>query len=126
VRGALKGIPAFDVRFDTLGGFPNERRARIAWAGSRSKDPRFARLADGVRESCRAFATLDEKPPVLHVTLGRLRDPMPLPAIRFDARTMRVDTVALFESLPGEKTTRYEIVDRFALTVQASSPAASR
>lgn len=126
LRDALRDIAPFAARFDTIGAFPDERRARIAWAGARRGDPRFARLAEAVRAACREFATLDEKPPVLHVTLARMRDPVRLPRVSLRACTLRVDAIALFESLPGEKTSRYEVLARFPLTVQASSPDASR
>jgi 2'-5' RNA ligase len=126
VQRAVAGIRPFQARFDTIGGFPNGRRARIAWAGSHRADESFERLAQAVRSAAREFASFDEKPPVLHVTLARLRDPMRLPRIHFTPCTLRVDAVVLYESLPGEKTSRYEVLQRFPLTVHASSPDASR
>jgi 2'-5' RNA ligase len=123
---AIADIRPFSARFETIGGFPNERRARIAWAGSRRAGESFGRLAEAVRSAAREFAGLDEKPPVLHVTLARMRDPMQLPRIHFTPCTLRVDAIVLYESLPGEGTSRYEVLQRFPLTVHASSPDASR
>ena len=126
LREKVAAIPPFSVRFDRLGAFPNSPRARIAWVGANKADPAFVRLAEAVRAAARAFATLDEKPAVLHVTLARLREPMQLPRVPFTACTMRVDAIVLFESLPQGQTSRYEVVERFPLTVHASSPAASK
>ena len=126
LRAVLAGVSGFRVHFDTTGGFPNNRRARIAWAGSRRAEPLFMQLADAVRDAAREFAALEEKKPVLHVTLARLREPVRLPRVEMKPCTMNVDEAVLFESLPGEKTTRYEIVERFPLTTQASSPSASK
>jgi len=126
VRAALQNVRRFRVRFDVVGAFPNERRARIVWAGVRKGEPAFVDLAETVRAAARQFATLDEKKAVLHVTLARLRDPMTLPRNDLEPSEMRVDEVVVFESLPDGKTTRYEVVERFSLTDHASSPERSR
>jgi 2'-5' RNA ligase len=126
LRDAVREIAPFQARFDTIGGFPNDRRARIAWAGARRADAGFTRLAGAVRSACRAFAALDEKEPVLHVTLARMREPVRLPHVSLRPCTLRVDAIALFESLPGEKASRYDVLARFPLTVHASSPDASK
>lgn len=126
LRAAVAEIAPFTARLDTLGGFPNERRARIVWAGSSRGDERFAQLAGCVRDAARAFATLDEKQAVLHVTLARLREPSRLPRVQLPPHALRIDAVVLYESLPGENTSRYEVVERFPLTVHASSPDTSR
>ena len=126
LRAAVANAAGFDARLDTIGGFPNERRARIVWAGSHRDVPQFTRLAECVRAVARGYATLDDKPPVLHVTLARLREATRLPRFELKPCALRVDAVVLYESLPGENTSRYEVVERFPLTVQASSPAGSR
>jgi 2'-5' RNA ligase len=123
---ALAGTPGFRVRFDTIGAFPNKHHARIAWAGAQHADGAFTRLAESVRVAARAFATLDDKRAVLHVTLARLRDAACLPRIALPPCEMDVAEVVLFESLPGGETSRYQIVERFPLTTQTSSPSASR
>ena len=114
------------MRFDTIGGFPSNHHARIAWAGARRPDGAFEDLAEKVRTAARGFATLDEKKPVLHVTLGRLRDAARLPRIALPPSDMDVRDVILFESLPDERTSRYEIVERFPLTIHTSSPSGSK
>jgi len=121
LRAAVAGVEPFDLRFDRLGGFPNRHRARIAWAGSERSDEVFAHVAHAVREAAREFAAIDEKPPALHVTLARLREPHAIPKVRFSPCTMRVAEIVLFESLPGDATSRYDVVERFPLTVHASS-----
>lgn len=126
LREILDGLRGFEMQLDVVSAFPDERRARIVWAGARAEHPDFVRLAEHVREVAREFATLDEKKARLHVTLARLREPARLPRVEFTPRTLRVESFALFESLPGEQTSRYEVVERWPLTVHASSPAGSR
>lgn len=126
LRHALQNVAPFEVRFDLVSAFPNERWARIIWAGVRKKEPAFVDLAETVRAAATHFAKVDGKKAVLHVTLARLRDPMALPHTEIKPTEMRVDEVVLFESLPDGRTTRYEVVERFPLTVQASSPERSR
>jgi 2'-5' RNA ligase len=126
LRDGLQNARRFRVRFDLVSAFPNERRARIVWAGARNAEPTFVDLAETVREAARQFAKLDEKKAVLHVTLARLREPMTLPRIAIKPSELRVNEVVLFESLPDGKTTRYEIVERFSLTDHTSSPEGSR
>ena len=115
LRAALAPVTRFNVRFEVLGGFPNERSARLVWVGAREPDPAFGRLVANVREVARSFAHLDEKAAVFHVTIARLREPERLPTIAIPPRIMSVAVVALFESLPADGTTRYEIVERFTL-----------
>jgi len=126
LRCALQRGRRFRLRFDLVSAFPNERRARVIWAGARKAQPAFVDLAENVRAASRPFAKLDEKQAVLHVTLARLNDPVQLVRIDLEPREMSVDEVVLFESLPNGKTTRYEVVERFPLTLQASSPERSR
>ncbi|MGH7716105.1 MAG: RNA 2',3'-cyclic phosphodiesterase, partial [Vulcanimicrobiaceae bacterium] len=79
LRGVVRGVARFRVRFDLVSAFPNERRARIIWAGARKAEPAFTDLAESVRAAARQFARLDENETILHVTLARLRDaPMTL------------------------------------------------
>lgn len=113
------------MTLDTLGAFPDERRARIVWAGARKSDPTFARLVDAVRTAAREFATIDEKDGTLHITLARLRErTQPLPRLPFTPRRMEIEEVILFESLPDGQTTRYVALERF--TLHASSPSACK
>jgi 2'-5' RNA ligase len=124
LQTAASAHPSFNVRLDRIGAFPNERRARIVWAGSRDENAAFARLAEGIRDVSRRFAVIDDKPAVLHVTLARLREPARVPEVALKPQTFDVDAVTLFQSLQAERTTRYEVVERF--TLQASSPARSK
>ena len=113
------------MQFDCTGAFPNERRARIVWVGTQRAEPAYRLLAETVRSAARAFAALDEKPAIAHVTIARLRDPQRVSLPQFRPCTLTVRDVVLFESLPAGETTRYEVVARFPLTVQVSAPAAS-
>ncbi|MBV8074412.1 MAG: hypothetical protein JO140_03205 [Candidatus Eremiobacteraeota bacterium] len=83
-------------------------------------------MARTVRDAVRPFAAPDEKDAIVHVTIARFRTAVRLPQIPFAEQTMRVEGFSLFESLPGETTTRYEVLETFSLTSHASSPARSK
>lgn len=115
LRAVADPIKPFRLRLETIGGFPNESRARIAWVGAHTSDRNFTSLAAAVREAVKSFAKRDDEAAVFHVTVARPRDPKPIPPISFAPCTMNVDAITLFESLPAQGTMRYEIVERFQL-----------
>jgi len=73
VRTALRGVwtPAFDVRVYGLGFFPDERRARVLWAGIRSDG--LSRLAGEVRSRMEKLGIGDTRQFRPHLTLARSR-----------------------------------------------------
>jgi RNA 2',3'-cyclic 3'-phosphodiesterase len=112
---AIASLPRCTLRFDALGGFPTDNRARVAWAGARTADGAFLRLAAVVRAAAREVTAVDEKLAVLHVTVARLLEQQKLPPLSFTPHSMEVAAITLFETIPAEATTRYEILKRFDL-----------
>ncbi len=112
-----KSIAPFELVWDRVGAFPNERRPRIAYVGSRAQGPEYRSLAYTLRDAFRALAFEFKDDAVAHVTIARIKggSSRPLPMIEAAPQTMPVREIVLFESLPAEKTTRYEVRRRAAL-----------
>jgi len=98
---------------DALGGFPNERRAHVLWAGVTGEVEALADLQTSLS------ARLEEKGLELedrryqpHITLARSREPGPLPAGLDKGKRFgrwRVTEIQLIESHPGAGGPRYEV-----------------
>jgi 2'-5' RNA ligase len=105
----------FEVEIRNLGWFPNERAPRVLWAGveggeplkklARDTDERLASL--GIAEEVRDFSP--------HLTLARIKSPVPLRGLRQKVEEMR-DTIIgqfqvsqfnLFRSDPGSNSSIY-------------------
>lgn len=110
-------ISPFDLTWDRVGAFPNERRPRIAFVGSREQGGAFRSLAYGLRDRYRALGFAFNDDAVAHVTIARIKggSPRALPMLDLIPHVMRASEIALFESLPAENSTRYEIRKRTPL-----------
>jgi len=118
LAAAAKGAP-FTVTLDKLGGFPHERRPRIAYVGAREQGPPFRELAGSVRREYAALGFEFKNDSVAHVTVARVKAPIrPLPLIEFLPISLPMERLTLFESLPdrANNTSRYERVESIALT----------
>lgn len=116
--GSLAALPAFGMVLDRLGGFPHERRPRVAFIGAREQGRAFARLARETRSRCTSLGFTLDKDPVAHVTIARVKAPQrPLPSIDVPPQHVEIETVSLFESLPdrANNTSRYEVRGAIAL-----------
>jgi 2'-5' RNA ligase len=111
ISAAARASAPFMLTLDTVGAFPDERRARILWLGSSAPNPQFEALAASVRDGLGRLGWIFDKAAVAHVTICRLkRFVRGLPTISLP-RPARVemDEVVLYESLPAGRTTRYEV-----------------
>ncbi len=101
----------FELTLDRVGAFPNERRPRIAFVGSRDQSAAFRTLAYGLRGRYRALGFDFKEDAVAHVTIARVKGGSfrALPMLDLSLHAMAVREIVLFESLPGDNTTRYEI-----------------
>jgi 2'-5' RNA ligase len=79
---AVSPVGPVSIRIQGAGYFPSERAPRVVWLGVQA-DPQLAELAEhleqglvplGVPKEDRLFAP--------HLTIGRLRTPAPIPAVR--------------------------------------------
>lgn len=79
---AVAGLPQAALRLEGAGGFPNERRARVLWAGVAGDVEVLASLASKLAaESREAGLRFEERDLHPHLTLARLPRPAPLPEL---------------------------------------------
>ena len=102
-----------DLTAEGIGAFPDERRARVVWAGVGGDLAALARLhADLTSELRSEGFELEVRRFNPHITLARSRDPRPLPAGLDRSWTFgawRAANVHLFESHLGPAGPRYEV-----------------
>ncbi len=104
----------FEITWDRLGAFPNERRPRITFVGSRDQGTAFRTLSYGLRDRYREFGFDFQDDAVAHITVARVKggSPRALPMLDLGLHVMVVSEIVLFESLPAGGTTRYEVRKR--------------
>jgi RNA 2',3'-cyclic 3'-phosphodiesterase len=117
VRDAAARAASLEVPLDAVGAFPNERRARIAWVGSREPVPAFAALCGAVRSALAALGFSFDGHADAHVTLARAEGRAALPAVGAPHLTpVRIDSLTLYRSFTERAGARYEPLARFALS----------
>lgn len=110
----------FEIAFDSLGAFPNARRAKILWAGIGRGRERLESVAQLVeRASVSAGFPAEERRFSAHLTLSRINPPRPLGSLiesagRIEAR-MRVEEVVLYRSELGGPHSKYTPIETFTL-----------
>jgi 2'-5' RNA ligase len=115
---------AFEMTLGGVGAFPNFRRARVVWIGVES-DPRLELLHHDLELACdEAGFEVEGRPFRPHITLARVRSPLPLERARPFARAARrvayaaseqVQALGLLESTVGSGATRYRRVHAASL-----------
>ena len=105
-----------DMTIGGLGAFPNFRRARVVWIGV-DQDPKLEWLHHDLEIACEgAGYEVEGRPFRPHITLARVRAPLPLERARSFARAARrvafaatapVQSLTLFESTLGPSGGRY-------------------
>jgi 2'-5' RNA ligase len=122
---AAAGLGPAELRLDGAGGFPNERRARVLWAGVSGEVEVLvtlaARLAAASKEAGLRF---EERAYTPHLTLARLPVPAPLPESLVELLTQAVAAsppfqareLCCYRSTPTPRGARYRVVRTFPLT----------
>jgi 2'-5' RNA ligase len=112
---AARSAPlAMSVR--EVGAFPNFRRARVVWIGV-EQEPRLELLHHDLETECeRVGFEVEGRPFRPHITLARVRTPLPVERMRALARlarsvrtsaTVQVHRITLFESTHAPSGSRY-------------------
>lgn len=128
VGAGLAGIaahtPSFELAVEGLGAFPTPTRPRVVWAGLGPGAAQVAEIAGRVESALAELGIAsDERAFAAHVTLGRVREPRPDPAL---ARAIaaaggrgfggfRVEAIALMRSQLHSKGVRYSMVGTWSL-----------
>jgi 2'-5' RNA ligase len=86
INHALAGVPArgaIDIAVKGIGWFPDERRPRVFWAGIEGDDGGLRALAADTREALvKIGVPIEERAFTPHLTLARIREQIPLGALR--------------------------------------------
>jgi len=113
---AAQSSPPFEMTMDKLGAFPHERRPRVVWLGSRSQSACFKNLARTARTEFESLGFSFDKGALAHVTLARVKGgDAHLPTLEIAPMRVEVGALTLFESIPAERTTRYEVRAQYPL-----------
>ncbi len=98
----LQGVASFEVELGGLGVFPNAQRARVVWLGVCAGGAELARLARKLdRAAGRIGVERERRPFRTHLTLGRLRQPGPVPINEVpcpEGRPFLIEEIILYES----------------------------
>ncbi len=116
LSAAASKVPAFDAALGRFGAFPDLDAPKVIWVGVSAGGERLSALADALRAQLRAFSLpFDEKPFVPHLTLGRVRRPGGLKALKAKLEhapglvgAFRVGEAVLFESKLTAAGPKYE------------------
>jgi len=108
---------SFTLRLDRVGAFPHERKPRVVWVGSHEQGKTFREVAHALRIAYEDLGFPFDKDAVAHVTIARVKEPRrPLPMLdAIEPVEQRVESLALFDSIPDKGTTRYEVLKRAPL-----------
>ena len=114
VRDAAAQIHPIHVPLELVGAFPNARRPRVVWIGPHGPVPAFGTLC-GVVSSMLVVVGCNVDPHAdAHITLARSDGSAPLPKIEAPRiAPVRIDALALFESVTEPTGARYEAIERF-------------
>ena len=108
---------SFDLVLDKIGAFPHARSPRIVYIGARDAGVAFRELSFTLRYAYRDLGFGFKEDAVAHVTVARVKDEhrRPLPMLDVEPIRIHIDTISLFESLPGDASTRYVVRSRATL-----------
>jgi 2'-5' RNA ligase len=130
---ALAGLTPrepFDIAVHDLGWFPNERSPRVLWAGVHAGAWLKQLMAETEERLLSLGIAKDEKPANPHLTLARIKNPVPLRNLRqkvielqpADLGEFSARHFCLFRSDPGSNASIYRRLRdyRFEATMAAS------
>lgn len=125
VRDALSAVrprTPFNIEIRDLGWFPHERSPRVLWAGIYGGEPlrSLAAEIDSILES-RLGMKREEREFAPHLTLARIKSPVPLQHLRQKVAEMRTASFAtfsashflLYRSQPGSNASIYHKLQEY-------------
>ncbi len=115
---AIEDVPSFAIRLGGFGGFPNERRATVMWAGVIEGAEELGRLNEITEEAAQtAGLEPEDRPYRAHITLSRIRPPEdigPLTTKTLDLR-WSCHEIVVYESRLGGGGVSYEPLEMFSM-----------
>lgn len=130
IKAALEGVNTVfpvSIRIQGAGCFPSERAPRVIWLGVQA-GPELAELAEHVEQNLIPWGVAKEDRPFApHLTVGRLRTPAPIPAVRellrqrepLDLGSFTALEFFLYESQLAPSGSVYKKLARFPLAGSA-------
>jgi 2'-5' RNA ligase len=125
LEAALRSMPArdsFPAEVKGLGWYPNAAHPRVFWVGVQGGDPLPALVGDTEAALAPLGIAKEERPFAAHLTLARIKDPVPLQPLR-DAiaqlespefGTFLADRFYLYRSQPGAAGSIYTRLCEFS------------
>jgi RNA 2',3'-cyclic 3'-phosphodiesterase len=109
---------AFTTRVEGLGAFPNERRARVLWAGLDDAASAFGRLAADLDEGLSEEFKPEKRAFTPHLTVARFEPTVSLDPdeIAFESEPFEVRRIVLFRSHLRRPAPVYEPMEAFRLS----------
>jgi RNA 2',3'-cyclic 3'-phosphodiesterase len=107
----------FRTRIEGLGTFPNDRRARVLWAGLDDAERRLERLAATLDEAFAKEFAPERRAFTPHLTVARFDPPVGLEPIEatFESEPFPIDRIVLFRSHLRRPAPVYEPIGTLAL-----------
>ncbi len=132
LHAVLSGVPnrePFQVEIRELGWFPNERSPRVLWSGVQGGQS-LLRLAQDTEERLQTLGIArEERPFSPHLTLARIKNPVPLQRLRDRVRDMQpaligtflVSGFVLYLSEPGSNASIYRRLREYRFASAAAA-----
>jgi 2'-5' RNA ligase len=123
VLGGMPKFPPFDILIRGIGWFPNPHSPRVLWAAMNAP-PTLQAIAAATDEATATLGIEREKKPFSpHLTLARIKEPIPLLNLRraiadltsVDFGTFPVNHFHLYMSKPGPASSIYTQLAEFPL-----------
>lgn len=107
VESVVATARAGELVMDHCSGFPNPKRARVLFAGTATPDERVLHLSRALNP--------EERNPIPHLTLGRPRQAIQVPSVRFEPILFEVRELVLVHSILGGPQAGYHILKTWVL-----------
>ncbi len=133
VLATLTPREPFDIEVRDLGWFPNERSPRVLWAGVHGGAPLKNLLADTEERLAALGIPHEEKANNPHLTLARIKNPVPLRNLRKKVEELQpaalgkfpVRHFCLFRSDPGSNASIYRRLRDYRFENAMAAPTAT-
>ena len=111
----------FELELQRLGWFPNDRSPRVLWLGVEAGSELATLVAETEQQVGALGVAKEERPFSPHLTLARIKNPVPLSSLRRKVEEMQpaslgafmVSGFCLFRSRPGTNASVYEKLESY-------------
>jgi len=117
IKKGIIGEKRFELSFERIGYFPNERRPKIVWIGIEEGRDNFIKIAERLNKRLNKFRK-EERKIIPHLTLGRLKygGEVVVNDQNFKTSSFWVTKVYLIKSKLLETGPLYTVIKEFSLS----------